>query len=291
MLTEYEFTFLAMGTSVCIICIDTHVPNPQLIKSIEDEINGIEKKFSRFDQSSELSELNTKKQIQASEFFIKIFLLAQTLYKKTNTTFNSLLSPVFLGYEKDFNTHHTKFSAQEFSLAYNSDFEGIQYDKNKKTIQLQKGQKIDFGGFLKGWTAEYIAQKYAHHFSGLIINIGGDITVRGRDIKSENFIISITHPITQENIPVNLRNNSLATSGTYKRKWKGNHHIVDTHTYQSAKSDICSASIISPDGAFADAVSTCCIIWGLEKSLVFCIKQNLQYCFISNQGEISSSFL
>ena len=100
----------------------------------------------------------------------------------------------------------------------NIDLENILLNNNY--IHKKKDQYLDFGGFLKGWTTQKMS-KMCYDVSGSIINLGGDIVVQGRDLNTTNFHLVIGNPInTKKDFHVQLKNEALATSGTYKRQWK-----------------------------------------------------------------------
>jgi thiamine biosynthesis lipoprotein len=74
------------------------------------------------------------------------------------------------------------------------------------------------GGFLKGFVAEKMSD-ILKDFQGSIVNLGGDIFTRGCDEKNEKFIFSIFNPLDEEeNFEISLENESISTSGNYKRK-------------------------------------------------------------------------
>lgn len=67
-----------------------------------------------------------------------------------------------------------------------------------------------------------------------------------------------------------LRNKTVVTSGTYERYIEKDrkiyHHILDKSTGYPCESDLCSATVISNSSVDADALSTVCILLGLDKA-------------------------
>ncbi|MEK7185288.1 MAG: FAD:protein FMN transferase, partial [Patescibacteria group bacterium] len=158
---------------------------------------------------------------------------------------------------------------------YDIDFSTVVIDRENSWIQLNVGQKLDFGGFLKGYLAEKIAKKikaYSPEIAGVIVNLGGDIHTRGIDENGNEFMFDIHNPIDgNKNVLIPLRDESLATSGTYKRAWlnsgKKIHHILDASGERNPTSDIVSASVIYKDGARAEAYTKVFLSMGPESSM------------------------
>ena len=252
-----------------------------------------ERKFSRFIDNSELTILNNKKQIIASKEFLEVYSVSQFLHKITKGEFNSLVQVAEIGYDKSFEELHKNKNSQSKKTDYDIDIEQIVFKNNK--IILGKTQKLDFNGFLKGYVIQKISQSIKSD-NGFIINIGGDMYVKGTDQNKEKFTVEIIHPLDQsKNIFLSIKDKALCTSGTYKRKWKTiagkKHHILNTTTRDSAKTNLLSASIIHPNGAAkADALATLAISMGSKRAEVFLKKQqNLEYVLINTKGDIITS--
>ncbi|MFT3992106.1 MAG: DUF2271 domain-containing protein [Luteolibacter sp.] len=98
------------------------------------------------------------------------------------------------------------------------------------------------------------------HVKGLMLNIGGDLRVSGEWTES----VAIADPRhSEENAAplttVKLHNQSMATSGGYRRGWTigSTHysHILDPRTAQPVD-HIASASVVANDATTADALAT-----------------------------------
>ena len=96
--------------------------------------------------------------------------------------------------------------------------------------------------------------------SGLVLNMGGDIVVRGQHLERVN--VSNPKADAENDAPVaqlRLQNKTIATSGNYRRgeliggQWYS--HIIDPRTGQPA-SGVISASVIADDATDAGALAT-----------------------------------
>lgn len=310
---EYEYGDKVMGTDLTIsIVTDSKELADNLAQKALSEIKSYEQKFSRFLPGSELSQLNLKKEMIVSKTFMEVILKAKELFKETDGAFNPLFQVEKLGYTKTFEEiKNTKFNnkqnqnfKKEKPEIYDFDFSKIIIDQNLSKIILSEGQKLDFGGMLKGYLAEKIARKiknyHAENFinvesnkkiNGVIVNIGGDIHTQGLDSDNQEFIFNIFNPINeQDEILIKLYNESLATSGTYKRAWQNNglktHHLLDKTGTKNPESDVVSVSVIHKDGGRADAYTKMFLNLGHEEAVKILGSNGIKFIIIKNNGEI-----
>lgn len=293
---EYEFTGKAMGTdyAVSIVCNSKNLAE-SISKDTINKIAEYEKRFSRFLPESELSRLNSNKDMIVSEEFMTVTMKALELFIVTKGIFNPLVQIERLGYDRDF----SKIAESKFlenTDPYDIDFETVNLNDENNRIILRDGQKLDFGGFLKGYLAEILCKKIMEQsilITGAIVNIGGDLHTQGTDADGKLFIFDIYNPVTEEDIPIVLHNQSLATSGTYKRAWtKLNapvHHILDSSGLSNPESDIISASIIGTDGGRTEAYAK--VFLSLEeKALKILPEEDLTFVLIKKDGSITKNF-
>jgi thiamine biosynthesis lipoprotein len=228
-----------------------------------------------------------------SESFFNVATIAYKLYVKTKGIFNPLVSIARFGYDKNFTDIENSKSFLNES-PYNIDFHSVVIDKDTRCIQLMEGQQLDFGGFLKGYLSEMIARKiklYSGSISGIIVNIGGDIHTEGLDENGNKFMFNIYNPIQGENdVSVVLYNQSLATSGTYKRSWlnsgKKVHHILDISGEKNPESNIISASVIHNNGAISEAYTKVFLSLEKDKAMNLLGDKNISFVIINDNGQV-----
>ena len=296
---EYEYTAKAMGTeiSISIVCISKELAD-FLAERAKKEIVQYEKCFSRFLPDSELSKLNRDKKAKVSSIFLEVIQKAHNLFLDTKGIFNPLFQIERFGYDRNFDEIKDLESFKDDEL-YNFDFSKTIIDIKNSEITLMDGQKLDVGGFLKGYLAELICKKikkYSDEITGVIVNLGGDIYTQGLDENGNRFIFEIYNPITEKNdIFVILHNQALATSGVYKRSWqfqdKTFHHILDISGAQNPNTDIISASIVCDDGSKAEAFAKVFISLGIKKATNALAKKDIQYIIIKNDGQIIKNII
>jgi len=278
---DFDMTFIAKTTSQA----DRYFTQAITIAKL------YEKKFSRFDNDSELSFVNENKSVEVSQEFLEVYWIAYNLYKKTHKQFNPLVQVSCIGYDRTFEKITNCKTEGLGGERYSINLDEVVILPNR--MILQDSQKLDFAGFLKGYVSERIARSIDSK-RGIIINIGGDMYVRGYDEMGEKFIVEIAHPQNEsKNISFPILNKSLCTSGTYRRAWASHrgkkHHILDVQTKDSTQTDIISASVIHKKGAVADAYATLAITLGSEKAKIFFTEQQVEFVIICTNGDIMTS--
>lgn len=165
----------------------------------------------------------------------------------------------------------------------NVDYQSITIHKN--TVNTN-GKKIDLGGIAKGYIADKVLEYFKqNNVPSGIINLGGNLVVWG----DRDYTLGIKKPFSNDEIiaTVSLNNKSVVTSGIYERyiKHKGYiyHHILDPKTGYGCDTDLYSATIIGNSAVDCDALSTICILLGLDgaKTLIE-NTDNFEAVFVDN---------
>lgn len=234
--------------------------NPVVVEAeIKAQLLADEQRFSRFLPNSTLSQLNQGQTIRPCPRFKHVYQQAKTLAENLqHGGFNPHVNLAGQGYAQSIEKL-PNLSAQPKTAPAPLPFpDGV--IETAHTLSLKPHTCLDFGSFLKGLVAAEIADRYAPHCRGLIVNFGGDIAVRGQDRQQAAFPLSIYNPVTKADHPLTLQHESLCTSGTYKRQWhhhgKPQHHLTNPHTHRPANTEWVSISFWGPDGALCDALAT-----------------------------------
>jgi len=257
-----------------------------------EEFFRIEKIFSRFDSSSELSKLNRKKHLQVSPEFFEQVKYALHLSEISYGFFNPLISLSTLGYTSDF--EEKKFSPSKTEEVF-LDWKKIICDTKTQTITLPDNANIDLGGTIKGYAVDKAKKIMEHYFQNFLINAGGDIFASGKFSPSEKWSIAVAHPEypdddTKNIFWIELENEALATSGSYKRHWKISgkttpenfHHLVSGKTNANIplkKNPLQSVTITANTCQKADSFATICFLLGEEAGREFCVENNVMGYF------------
>lgn len=169
----------------------------------------------------------------------------------------------------------------------NVDYQSIEINGNQVNLN---GKQIDLGGIAKGYIADRLLEYFKEmQVSEGIIDLGGNLVVFG----DRNYTVGIKQPFGEGELAATLkiRNKTVVTSGTYERYIPADiklyHHILDPDTGYACDSDLTSATIIGNSSLDADALSTVCILLGLDKAKELIENTpDTEAVFIDNYGKM-----
>ncbi|MEW6765258.1 MAG: FAD:protein FMN transferase [Pseudomonadota bacterium] len=153
--------------------------------------------------------------------------------------------------------------------------------------------RIDLGGYAKGEALNRaLGDLAARGLGNAVVNLGGNLAVSGlRD--GRPWRIGVRHP-QGEGVIAALDaegREAIVTSGTYERyrEWGGRRypHILDPRSGWPAE-HVVSATIVHPDGAWADAAATALVVAGAEDWPVVAARMGIaQAMVIDDTGVVS----
>lgn len=127
--------------------------------------------------------------------------------------------------------------------------------------------KLDPSGLVKGWAIKLASEILsAKGFGNYYIEAGGDVQARREDLSLEPWTVGIKNPFQQDQIVkiLNIRNEGVATSGTYIR----GQHIYDPFKPEKQLKEIVSITVVGPDIYQADRMATAAFAMG-DKGILF----------------------
>lgn len=175
------------------------------------------------------------------------------------------------------------------------DYLCIQYDEAANTVTLTDPQaQIDLGFIAKGYIADQLkAFLISKGVDSAVINLGGNVLTIGNKPDGSAFKIGIEKPFdTATSLDVlSVSDRSVVTSGIYQRYVKSNgniyHHILDPKTGYPASGDLLSVTILSDSSMIGDALSTSCLLLGVEESqTLLSIFDNVEAVFVTTDYKI-----
>lgn len=161
---------------------------------------------------------------------------------------------------------------------------------------IKTDASVDFGAIAKGYASDKIRQIFENlGISGGVINLGGNVTVFGKNQNKDSFAVGITDPTNPSDIcaAVYVNNESVVTSGAYQRYFEHGgkiyHHILSPFDGYPADTDIASVTVVADDGALADALSTAAFVAGSEKGMEYIETAGAKGLIVLKSGEIVAS--
>lgn len=170
-------------------------------------------------------------------------------------------------------------------IEFNTDPDDINLNPENNSISFNKtDMAIDLGGFGKGYVTKVISDQLNEADIVYILNAGNsNVIANGENPFNEfgEFVIALTKPSISFNLTTEYYqyiqipdNMAVVTSGLYQRFFKETgsgdiyHHIIDPRTNYPGGYSM-SVTILYPDSALADLLSTAIYLLPLEEALGF----------------------
>jgi len=245
--------------------------------------NQINNAVSNYQASSEISRFNTQGFLNnPSPVLLEQLKSAVYYHQITDGAFEPTLLPIIevwgFGLQKRTEVDH---SIIDSLLPLVSFTKNISF--NKKFIKANKpGVQLSLTSMGEGYTLNKIASFLDHKgIENYKVELGGEVKCKGKNEDNKVWRIGISNPFydlgkspDQLTEIVILNNNSLSTSGSYRKYYidengRKKTHIIDPKTGYPVTHNLLSVSIKCPDAEKADALSTACMVMGLTKSKQF----------------------
>lgn len=159
--------------------------------------------------------------------------------------------------------------------AEHTDINSIVLDEAKGTVFFTDDMvRLDVGAIAKGFAGQIVTDELnarieAGEISAALISLGGNVCAAGTKPNGEAWQIAVQDPRGGDNAAtVSIASGYVVTSGDYQRYYTVNgvryNHIIDPDTLMSADKHA-SVTVISSDGALADALSTALFIMDTDE--------------------------
>ncbi len=240
----------------------------EAIENAFGEFDRIVKKYTRFNEDSELSNLNRMngEWVKVSDEFFMLIKYMLTLAKKTKGAFDPTIIDFLEVYGYDKNYDFSKLDNPKLNEFVENiaktrrSFKEIELDAKQKKVKLAKTQRIDLGGVGKGYAIDCAYEKLAEVADNFLIDAGGDIRVKGKNDKGKwwraGLLVKDEKGETRNVGEVELKDEALACSGSWARRVKQFHHIIDPKSGKPVAKKYNTVFVQSPDAITADSWAT-----------------------------------
>lgn len=134
---------------------------------------------------------------------------------------------------------------------------------------------VDLSTIAKGYAVDEIAELLeAIGIEDYLVEIGGELRVRGRKSNGAQWSIAVEKPIsTERSIQrlISIDNYALATSGDYRIYFEQDgvrySHLIDPNTGKPIQHNTVSVTVVHPSSMIADGLATAFIVMGAEKAM------------------------
>ena len=151
---------------------------------------------------------------------------------------------------------------------------------------------VDLSAFAKGYAVDRIARLLdARYVPDYLVEIGGELRMRGKNAKDDNWAIAIETPTRDAREVqkiVHLTNTAMATSGDYRNYFEheGTYysHTIDPRTGHPVTHNGASVTVVAPSAAYADATATALLVLGPDAGLELAERESIAAFFLLRLG-------
>lgn len=275
----------------------TYNHNADLSTDITRVLKDVDNSLSTFNANSTISLVNKNMQVELDSMFLYVFHLAQHVAETTTGAFDITVAPAVNAWGFGFKNAETIDNDLIDSL---KQIVGYQMVKEENGVIVKDDSRImlDCSAIAKGFGCDVVAALFdSVGIADYMVEIGGEIVVKGLNSKGSDWRIGISKPTddslateTELQTVLELTNRAMATSGNYRNFYykdgKKYAHTIDPATCRPVNHNLLSVTVLAENCAVADAYATAMMVLGLERSLELCKElENIDAYFIYQDNE------
>ena len=284
-----------MGTTynIKVVATKEQLVELKLKQQIDDALEQVNQEMSTYIPSSEISRFNRSKStdsIEVSLGFARVLKesirLGQLSEGKLDITVGPLVNLWGFGPEQ-----RPEIVPSEEVLVATKKRVGLEKLVLEGNLLSKKipDLYVDLSTTAKGYGVDIVAELIeTHGFTNYLVEIGGEMRLKGFKHTGELWAIAIEKPLTNERSVQQViipKDNAVATSGDYRNYFEVDgvrfSHIIDPDTGNPINHKLVSVTVIHPSSMTADGLSTTLMVMGMEKGMAFAIKNDLAALFIA----------
>lgn len=272
----------AMGTDFDVL-LNPDGP-PQQLAAASDalaEVSRLEAQYSVYRDDSELSLLNrdaVRQDIPVEPRLFDLLHRACQISRDTAGAFNPAAGRLIRCWRDARRAEQLPGDEELAAAVAAGNLDAIVWDAERFTIRFEtEGPQFDLGGIGKGYAVDEAAELLISQGVENWLVHGGKSSarVRGGHAGHEGWPIALHNPLLPDRpfLTLLLKEGALSTTGTavqwFRQGGRRYGHVLDPRTGWPVE-HVLSVSVIAPDAATADALSTAFFVLGVEKTLSYC---------------------
>lgn len=255
----------------------TYLSEDKLEDGIKDALQQVDNSLSPFNKSSIITAINNNTSMDTNDMFVRVFNLAKQVSAETDGAFDITVAPLVNLWGFGFKNMDNVSNEAVDSLLQFVGFNSVTLEENK-VVKTHPETMLDCSAIAKGYgvdaVGEYLESRGVKNY---MVEIGGEVRVRGNNPRGSNWQIGITRPeddstCNQSDIQqvIKVTDLAMATSGNYRNFYvKGGKkyaHTIDPRTGYPIQHNILSSTVLASDCATADAYATSFMVLGLDEA-------------------------
>lgn len=265
-----------------------------LHEAIKQRLQEFDNSLSMFNKNSVISQINRNEAVQTDSLFEHMFYEAQAISQLSNGAFDITVAPLVNAW--GFGTSQVKGERLEVRGKIDSlkAFVGYRNIQLEGHTLLKKDERIvlDASAIAKGYACDVIAQLLRQHgVENLLVDIGGEVVVKGHNDKGNAWRVGITRPTidatgAEKELQEVIASTDLcmATSGNYRQYYyqdgQRRSHTIDPRSGFPVEHSLLSATVVASSCMRADALATACMVLGAEQAMEMIQKTADASCYL-----------
>ncbi len=282
MLQEYRAESRAMGTDIQVLAVDSagSAAVPRLLQRVLGLFQREETRFSRFRPDSELSRLNQAGELrEPSPAMWDVLHRARRWWRATGGDFDPTLLAALerAGYDRSFEALAGRSAGSRLAVRRPRGHSRLVLEESggRRRVRLLDGARLDLGGIVKGWAVDRASELLAP-VGRYLVDAGGDIYAAGDSLDAPGWCVSLEDPLSTSGDAgyVCVRDMAVATSGTYRRRWRlaeggEAHHLIDPASGMPSESGVVSVTVVGASAEACDVWAKVALLRGVGGGLAF----------------------
>jgi len=157
---------------------------------------------------------------------------------------------------------------------------------------------VDLSPIAKGYGVDVVAEVLlSHGVENFLVEIGGEMRVKGQRGNGDEWFIAIEKPVTTERAVqrvISIGENAVATSGDYRNYFEEDgrrySHLIDPRTGHPINHNLVSVTVVHPSSMTADALATALMVMGWEEAIALAEAEQLAIFLIRKQGDVFEEY-
>ena len=293
---ELHMSGRTMGTTYNVKYRPT--PNTPTVKDLQMEVDAllaeINHTMSTYDPESELSRFNrlrTTDWVPASTSLRAVLKTALEIGAQSEGAFDITVGPLvnLWGFGPEVHPDRVPPERDITAARARSGLDKITLSDTQSAIRKRRPDVfLDLSGIAKGYGVDRVAELMtAHGIDHYMVEIGGEIRVRGLKERETPWRIAIEKPLSGErsvHTMLALSDIALATSGNYRNFFeiagRRYSHTIDPTTGWPIDNHLVSVTVLADTSMRADAWATAFQVLGPERGMAIAERINLPVLFV-----------
>lgn len=272
----------AQGTYYSIIYYDDQ--GRDLSDQIKPFLDDFDQTASLWVESSLLRRTNSNATDTVSPLFADLFQLSDSIRRYTHGAFDCRVGRLVQAWGFSFRQREDLDPATLDSLLRSARSNVWLDTTASHDILIRKedpATELDFNAIAQGYSVDLLAEWFEHGLGihNFLIDIGGEVIAKGHKPSGETWSVGIERPAADCYDPpevetaIRLEDASVVTSGNYRKYYERDgvrySHTIDPATGRPVQHSLLSASVVSRQSWYADAMATAFMVMGLDRALQF----------------------